>query len=176
MPRKVRPDRNVQSLSNALIDEVDRLFAELDPPREDNGRKRADSLKLPEPESLNVPAEPLPCEYCGTRVLHRYSTDGEIVMLTPCEIGSYRIDDGTWATRAPRSPVEGSRLVMYSEHRHVEERGAEMSEGKVVLMRRLYASGWTRAALSKRFGVSVPTIRDVVTWRTWRHLPRESAQ
>jgi hypothetical protein len=54
---------------------------------------------------------------------------------------------------------------------------ARLTEGSVVEIRRLYASGqWSQRALGRRFGVSYHTIRRVVLGWSWKHVVGETTE
>jgi lambda repressor-like predicted transcriptional regulator len=48
---------------------------------------------------------------------------------------------------------------------------AKLSPDQVMNIRYAHATGTSQAALARRYGVSQPTISDLVRGRSWKHLP-----
>jgi hypothetical protein len=49
--------------------------------------------------------------------------------------------------------------------------GAKLSEAKVVEIRKLWSAGLAKPVIAERFGVWTPTISDIVSGKTWAHIP-----
>lgn len=48
---------------------------------------------------------------------------------------------------------------------------AKLNNAKVRQARKSYATGkWTISALAQKYGVSVPSMSDVLKFRTWKHV------
>jgi hypothetical protein len=48
---------------------------------------------------------------------------------------------------------------------------ARLTEGEVIELRRLHAEGLGQSALARRFSRPVSTIHNILTRRTWKHVP-----
>lgn len=60
-------------------------------------------------------------------------------------------------------------------HRRGPDVLAKLNERAVSEIRRAYADGETQRSIAKRYGVCQPIISDVVTGKSWQHVPHEAA-
>jgi hypothetical protein len=79
-----------------------------------------------------------------------------------------RVSNLEWATKAQNDEhaamtglvLKGSKVGT-----------AKLTEAQVVLMRKLWAQGWTQNALQGFFEVSQTTVQYAVTGKSWKHVP-----
>jgi hypothetical protein len=65
------------------------------------------------------------------------------------------------------------RLGTTSSYRGTRQKGAKLTDAKVVWIRRLYAAGCSIRPLARAYGVSFSVIARVVSGKDWRHVLEE---
>ena len=118
----------------------------------------------------------------ATSLAHRFAyelTYGPIpagqVVCHRCDNPSCVRPDHLWLG----TPLDNERDKIAKGRKH-SQRGARNSHAKltaqdVTAIRAAHDAGATMEALASAYGVTVGTIRDIVTFRSWRHLDPERA-
>lgn len=88
--------------------------------------------------------------------------------------GAHGLRNGAY-THPERRPVgdrHGSRIHIAMRHRGSAHSEAKLTEAAVIEIHHQYKGGVTKAALSRRFGVSAPVIANILKGTDWAHVYR----
>jgi len=85
----------------------------------------------------------------------KYNNDSEnLEYVTSKENSQHAYRTGAW------KPAVGEKCVL-----------AKLKDAQVVEIRKLHKEGESACSISRKYGVSPTTIKDIVKWKTWKHLP-----
>jgi DNA-directed RNA polymerase subunit RPC12/RpoP len=115
------------------------------------------------------------CKSTNTRVISTEHPDDEATWryVRCIDCGTKFKTEERYAQRLKSGPKKGSKIPNFRPHEPaIGERvfTSVLTESNVIHLRQLAASGHSRLALAKRFGISPSTVDRIIKRKTWKHI------